>query len=109
VIGCAGVTVVGFLHTSDVHVGTFRALLAEHAPKLGAVDAVDQTLLNDALDRGIDDDVRRRVETHVRGLRERGAVVVVCTCSTLGGVAIPSGQHADRVPMLGCLDTVRSR
>jgi Asp/Glu/hydantoin racemase len=81
------VTVVGFLHTSDVHVGTFRTLLTEHAPQLGAIDVVDQTLLDDAQARGIDDDIRQRLEAHLRGLRERGATVVLCTCSTLSGVA----------------------
>jgi Asp/Glu/hydantoin racemase len=83
----APVTVVGFLHTSDVHVGTFRDLLAEHAPRFGAIDVVDQTLLDDARARGIDDDVRQRLETHLRSLRARGAAVVLCTCSTLSGVA----------------------
>jgi hypothetical protein len=83
----ARVTVVGFLHTSDVHVGPFRALLAKHAPQLGAIDVVDQTLLDDARARGVDDDVRQRLEAHLRSLRERGAAVVLCTCSTLSGVA----------------------
>jgi len=81
------VTAVGFLHTSDVHVGTFRALLAKHAPQLGAIDAVDQTLLDDARARGVDDDIRQRLETRLRSLREQGAAVVLCTCSTLSGVA----------------------
>ena len=80
-------TAVGFLHTSDVHVGTFRALLAKHAPQLGAIDTVDQTLLDDARARGVDDDIRQRLETRLHSLRERGAAVVLCTCSTLSGVA----------------------
>jgi Asp/Glu/hydantoin racemase len=83
----APVTTVGFLHTSDVHVGTFRELLAKHAPQLGAIDVVDQTLLDDARARGVDDDVRQRLEARLRSLREDGAAVVLCTCSTLSGVA----------------------
>jgi Asp/Glu/hydantoin racemase len=83
----APVTIVGFLHTSDVHVATFRALLAQHAPQFGAVDAVDQTLLDDARARGFDDDIRQRLETRLGSLRERGATVVLCTCSTLSAVA----------------------
>lgn len=80
-------TAVGFLHTSDVHIGAFRALLAKYAPQLGVVDVVDQTLLDDTQARGIDDDIRQRLETRLRSLRERGAAVVLCTCSTLSGVA----------------------
>jgi Asp/Glu/hydantoin racemase len=80
-------TIVGFLHTSDVHVGTFRDLLTEHAPRFGAIEVVDQTLLDDARAHGIDDDVRQRLETHLRSLRAQGAAVVLCTCSTLSGVA----------------------
>jgi Asp/Glu/hydantoin racemase len=78
---------VGFLHTSEVHVATFRALLARNAPQLGAVDAVDQPLLEEARARGIDDDIRQRLETRLLGLHDRGAAVIVCTCSTLGAVA----------------------
>jgi Asp/Glu/hydantoin racemase len=83
----ASVTMVGFLHTSEVHVATFRALLARHAPQLEAVDTVDQTLLDEARTRGIDADIRQRLATRLLGLHARGAAVVVCTCSTLGAVA----------------------
>jgi Asp/Glu/hydantoin racemase len=79
--------VVGFLHTSDVHVATFRALLAEQAPNLEAVDAVDQTLLIDAQARGVDDDIRQRLQAKLCALRDRGSAVVVCTCSTLSAAA----------------------
>lgn len=78
---------VGFLHTSEVHVPTFRALLEECDPHLRAVELVDEALLRDAQVRGIDPDLRRRLLERLSGLRDAGATIIVCTCSTLGGAA----------------------
>lgn len=78
---------VGFLHTAQVHVRTFELLLAELAPGVDAVHTVAPELLADARERGVDPELERRVVAGIDGLLERGADLVVCTCSTLGGDA----------------------
>lgn len=79
--------IIGFLHTADVHVATFRDLLADLAPGATDLHAVDADLLADARAGGVDGSVRERLAAHVRTLAGGGAQVVVCTCSTLSGDA----------------------
>ncbi|MEV4133208.1 aspartate/glutamate racemase family protein [Dactylosporangium sp. NPDC049742] len=76
--------IIGFLHTADVHVATFRTLLAGVAPDAGGLHVVDAALLEDAR-AGVD--VGERVAARLRGLAADGADVIVCTCSTIGGLA----------------------
>jgi Asp/Glu/hydantoin racemase len=78
------VTTIGFLHTADVHVATFGALLAELAPGWGELHEVDERLLADAR-AGID--VSDRLAARLGALAAAGADVIVCTCSTLGELA----------------------
>jgi hypothetical protein len=88
------VTTFGFLHTADVHVGSFTRLLDEISPDDRAVHVVDPSLLTDARRRGgVDDDLRVRMGGRVRELSARGAVRVVCTCSTIGGPAEEIGRQ----------------
>ncbi|HET7796229.1 MAG TPA: Asp/Glu/hydantoin racemase [Rhizobacter sp.] len=76
---------LAFLHTAAVHVATFSALLDELAPSLRAVHLVRDDLLAEAQVLGTDDPA---LVTRVRAaLTEADARVVVCTCSTLGGIA----------------------
>lgn len=80
-------TTVGFLHTSPAHVVPFELLVAElGGDSVTTVAAVDAPLLELARSTG-GPDVVRGVDTHLRALRDRGATVVICTCSTIGGVA----------------------
>ena len=81
----AAVATIGFLHTADVHVGTFRALAAELAPDTADVHVVDPTLLT----RDLTPKLRERLRTRLRELRDAGADAILCTCSTLG-------DHAER-------------
>ena len=78
---------LGFLHTADVHVPTFRTLRAELAPSWAEVHTVDASLLADARTAGITDALTDRLDAHLRELAAAGADVILCTCSTLGGVA----------------------
>lgn len=78
---------VGFLHTAQVHVPTFDRLLDELAPGVTAVHAVAPDLLAHARDHGVDADVEEGVAAGIADLVGRGAELVVCTCSTLGGDA----------------------
>jgi len=79
---------VGLLHTSPVHVETFGALVRSLAPEWAVVTVVDEGLLEAAMHAGIGDrrlalDVERRLAE----LAASGAELVVCTCSTIGGLA----------------------
>ncbi|BCJ52562.1 hypothetical protein Asp14428_40370 [Actinoplanes sp. NBRC 14428] len=81
---------IGFLHTADVHVGTFRTLVRELAPGRDDVHVVDEALLAAARERGVDDDLRDRLSGRLRQVAAAGAGLIVCTCSTLSG-------HAERL------------
>jgi Asp/Glu/hydantoin racemase len=78
------VGVIGFLHTAEVHVATFRGLLAEIGPQHSDVHVVDAGLLAAARRDGITAEVRAGLAGRLRELSAAGAQVVVCTCSTLG-------------------------
>ncbi len=76
---------ITFLHTSPVHVPTFDALMRATAPGLRVAHVVREDLLADAQTEGVDSPA---LVARVRqALAEADARVVVCTCSTLGGIA----------------------
>ncbi len=78
---------LSFLHTSPVHIPTFRALLADLAPEIPARHVVDESLLSEACAMG---EVTSALRTRIRGtlqvMEELGASVILCTCSTIGAV-----------------------
>ncbi|WP_436524195.1 hypothetical protein [Actinoplanes sp. HUAS TT8] len=83
---------IGFLHTAEVHVATFRGLVASLAPGWRDEHVVDPSLLADAR-AGIP--VEERVRARLAELG--GADVIVCTCSTIGPEAERAGVlRADR-------------
>jgi hypothetical protein len=85
---------IGFLHTSSVHVPTFEALVAELAPGTMVVDEVAEQLLEIARQSGVADErVGAGIEQRLDGLIDRGAALVVCTCSTIGAVAESVGRQ----------------
>lgn len=94
------VTTVGFLHTSREHVATFRALVAELLPDAQVLEVVDEIVLDQARRLG-ERDVRVIGAIADRLAELVDADVVVCTCSTLGGVAEQvgraAGEHVVRV------------
>ena len=77
---------LALLHTSPVHVATFDRLRDEEAPALVLRHTVDETLLARARQDG-PASVVSDVETYLRAAREAGAAAVLCTCSTIGGIA----------------------
>jgi aspartate/glutamate racemase len=81
---------VGFLHTSPVHVPTFRALLAQIAPGAVGVHLVDEDLLARLRGRRFDASIQERLLGRLRELAEHAPDVIVCTCSTVSG-------HAERL------------
>lgn len=79
---------VAFLHTSPVHVETFDRLVKAADPALRVDHVVDEALLSDAQRGGVDDpSLIRRVQAAMADAAAGGATVVVCTCSTIGGIA----------------------
>ncbi|MFJ2770309.1 arylsulfatase [Streptomyces sp. NPDC087300] len=88
---------LGLLHTSPAHVPVFDALRDAHRPALELRHYVDESLLERARQEGPD-----AVAADVRAALERavadGAGAVLCTCSTIGGVAEEVGEGG--VPVL---------
>lgn len=80
---------IGFLHTAEVHIATFEGLLdAESMEELRTAHVVDEGLLAAARELGVNDaTVRDAVAEALRDLVDEGVDVIVCTCSTIGGVA----------------------
>lgn len=78
---------IAFLHTSPVHIQTFTNLLADLAPDAAAHHIVDEALLADARAHGLTPEITARVQSRLDDAGANGAAVVVCTCSTIGGVA----------------------
>ena len=79
---------IAFLHTSPVHVPTFEKLMQEMAPGLRAAHVVREDLLADAQREGADNAaLGERIRKAMADTGAGGAPVVVCTCSTIGGVA----------------------
>lgn len=84
---------LALLHTSPVHVPVFDALRDRAHPGLELLHLVAEDLLERARADGpatVADAVRARVREAV----DRGARAVLCTCSTIGGVAEAAGAGA---------------
>lgn len=84
---------LALLHTSPLHVPVFDALRDEDHPGLELRHFVDEELLSRARREGTEavaDDVR----TALRRAVGQGARAVLCTCSTLGGVAEAAAAEA---------------
>jgi hypothetical protein len=79
---------IGFLHTADVHVATFDRLVAERAPDVTTVHEVRRDLLETARRHGLADPaLGTGIAQSVGALERGGADVIVCTCSTISGLA----------------------
>ena len=77
------------MHTSEKHVATFHQLIDEIAPSVHALHIVREDLLVDALQPslGINNTaLAQRIKEAAFYAGKSGASVVVCTCSTIGGV-----------------------
>jgi hypothetical protein len=93
---------LALLHTANVHVDTFAALARELDASIPIQHAVRTDLLDETLKAGsITDVVRRATQDAIGVVVEKGATVVVCTCSTLGAVAeacrVPAGVRVLRI------------
>lgn len=81
-----------FLHTASVHVQTFDRLLRELRPEIRARHVVREDLLMAAQHDGADSPgLRARVAEVIADLGASRLSVVLCTCSTIGGLAEAAG------------------
>jgi len=79
---------LAFLHTSAVHIATFETLMQELAPGVKVHHHVDASLLSAAQQLGVADaTVVDSVHAAMQDAAASGARLVVCTCSSIGGVA----------------------
>ncbi len=92
---------VGLIHTAEVHVATFDQLIDAAAPSNVRVEhVVDAELLARARTFGVDDPgVCAGTRAALERLSSAGADIIVCTCSTIGGLAevLPSPVRVLRV------------
>ncbi len=80
--------VLGFLHTARPNVEMFGRLIESIDPSVPTRHELLETVLEDAVGTGrVTDRMRRETEAAIRALVNNGATVVVCTCSTIGGIA----------------------
>jgi hypothetical protein len=86
--------VLGLLHTAEAHRARFDRLLAELAPRnVGWVHGVREVLLRQALDTFPVNTIAAGIEAALATLRSQGAVQVLCTCSSVGGMAEQVGRQ----------------
>ncbi|WP_082522161.1 hypothetical protein [Ramlibacter sp. Leaf400] len=93
---------LAFLHTSPVHVETFEALVKTSDPSVTVDHVVREDLLQQARELGADHPaVVQLVHGAILDAAQAGATLVVCTCSTIGGLAerapTPQGVEAARI------------
>jgi hypothetical protein len=80
--------VLAFLHTARPNIATFRRLVEQIDPSVPTRHELLETVLAGAVETGsVTEAMRVQTEAAVRELVRDGATVVVCTCSTIGGVA----------------------
>jgi hypothetical protein len=86
--------VLGLLHTAAGHRARFDRLLAELAPpNVGWVHCVREVLLRQALDTFPVNTMAAGIEGALATLHSQGAAQVLCTCSSVGGMAEQVGRQ----------------
>lgn len=90
---------IAFLHTAHVHIQTFQKLVADIDPSIRIRHEVDESLLSEALGNGITEDLSKNIDASMAYAAQSGAQIVVCTCSTIGGIAEKSPQSNSTISM----------
>ncbi len=86
--------VLGLLHTAESHRARFDRLLTELAPEnVGWVHSVKEVLLRQALDTFPVSRIAIGIEAALTALQGQGAQQVLCTCSSVGGMAEQVGRQ----------------
>ena len=91
---------LGLLHTSSANRDRFGALLKEIGPVgIAGIHSVHEDLLRAALD-GVDETEQvATISTALAAMHAKGAAQVLCTCSSIGGLAERVGARL-RLPTL---------
>ncbi|MGH6893910.1 MAG: hypothetical protein ACREEP_16820 [Dongiaceae bacterium] len=85
---------LGLLHTAESHRARFDFLLADLSPKnVGWVHCVREELLRQTMNKLPTDRIAAGIVGALAELRSLGARQVLCTCSTLGGLAEQVGRQ----------------
>jgi hypothetical protein len=85
---------LGLLHTAEGHRARFDRLLSELAPRnVGWVHCVREALLRQALDTFPVNTIAAGIESALAKLHGQGAQQVLCTCSSVGGMAEQVGRQ----------------
>jgi hypothetical protein len=80
--------VLAFLHTARPNIETVRRLVDQIDPSVPTRHELLERVLTDAVGTGVvTEAMRAQTEAAVRALARDGAAVVMCTCSTIGGIA----------------------
>jgi hypothetical protein len=83
-----GTAHIAFLHTARPNIELFGGLMARIAPTVPTRHELLETVLQSAVGTGtVTDTMRQETEGALRALADSGAALVVCTCSTIGGIA----------------------
>ena len=86
--------VLGLLHTAESHRARFDRLLTELAPEnVGWIHVVKEVLLRQALDTFPVSRIAIGIEAALTALQGQGAQQVLCTCSSVGGMAEQVGRQ----------------
>jgi len=86
--------VLGLLHTAEAHRARFDRLLTELAPRnVGWVHSVREILLRQALDTFPVNTIAAGIEAALAKLQSQGAQQILCTCSSVGGMAEQVGKQ----------------
>lgn len=83
---------IAFLHTADVHIPTFQKLVESIDASIRVRHDVYVKLLSDAVAHGLTTKLGDQVNEAMTLAADTGAKVVVCTCSTIGGIAEKTQQ-----------------
>ena len=79
---------LGLLHTSSANRDRFGALLKEIGPAgIAGIHGVHEDLLRAALDGADETEQVATISTALAAMHARGATQVLCTCSSIGGLA----------------------
>ncbi|MBM7844666.1 hypothetical protein [Herpetosiphon giganteus] len=81
------ISTLGFIHTAAVHVATFDQLIVEIAPSCAVEHVVVPALLEQARHEGLTPDIEHQLRQIIDQLQAQGMQQILCTCSTLGGLA----------------------
>ncbi|MEO0470550.1 MAG: hypothetical protein AAF206_13070 [Bacteroidota bacterium] len=76
---------ITFYHTSASHINRFNQLLEKLEIEVEIVHHVNESILTEALTKGVDDpNVRQQFSDDIRALLSTNTDMIICTCSTFG-------------------------